>query len=211
MRTSLQLVDFKNFGDETLHMGPLTVIVGANASRKNNLRDAFRFLHGIGRGYTLSEIIGGKYGAGGQPEWAPIRGAVNEIVRFGREEFTLRVEAQGVDYSIRVGRSEERGGTFRVTSERLVTGSFFWDPTCTSHPGAGDPVQHQDDETHLLLRMGKAGTQRKLGDRIAVRPDRPALTQIREHRRVAKAHKEHAQKVIGLLASMRFLDLEPIA
>lgn len=75
MFTSLRLVDFKNFRDETLHMGPLTVIVGANASGKSNLRDAFRFLHGIGRGYTLGEIIGGKYGTGGQQEWAPIREA----------------------------------------------------------------------------------------------------------------------------------------
>lgn len=35
MLTSLRLVDFKNFRDETLHMGPLTVIVGANASGKS--------------------------------------------------------------------------------------------------------------------------------------------------------------------------------
>ena len=95
MLTSLQLVDFKNFRDETLHMGPLTVIVGANASGKSNLRDAFRFLHGIGRGYALSEIIGGKYGVGGQPEWAPIRGAVDEIIRFGRPDFTLRIQGEG--------------------------------------------------------------------------------------------------------------------
>ena len=47
MLTSLRLVDFKNFRDETLRMGPLTVIVGANASGKSNLRDAFRLLHGI--------------------------------------------------------------------------------------------------------------------------------------------------------------------
>ena len=44
---------------------------------------------------------------------------------------------------------------------------------------------------------------------IAVRPDQPALTQIHEHRRVVKAHKDHAQQVIDLLANMRFLDLEP--
>ena len=62
MITSLRLVDFKNFADETLKLGPFTIIVGANASGKSNIRDAFRFLHGIGRGYTLAEIIlGGKY------------------------------------------------------------------------------------------------------------------------------------------------------
>ena len=62
---------------------------------------------------------------------------------------------------------------------------------------------------HLLLRMEKAGKQLKLGHRIAVRPDQPALTQIREHRKVAKLHKDYAQAVIDILANIRFLDLEP--
>lgn len=206
MLTQLRLLDFKNFRDETLHMGPLTVIVGANASGKSNLRDAFRFLHGIGRGYTLGEIIGGKYGAAGQREWAQIRGAADEIIRFGRPAFMLQVKAPGIDYSIRVARNEERGGVFWVTKEELKRG---WHTTYTSHPGYGDPVHEQDDDTHLLLRMEKTGTQRKYGDRIAVRPDQPALTQIHEHRHVGKAHKEHAQRAIDLLANMRFLDLEP--
>ena len=59
MIKSVRLVNFKNFADETLLLGPFTVIVGANASGKSNIRDAFRFLHGIGRGYTLAEILGG--------------------------------------------------------------------------------------------------------------------------------------------------------
>ena len=67
MITSVRMVNFKNFADETLKVGPFTIIVGANASGKSNIRDAFRFLHGIGRGYTLAEILGGKYGPGGQP------------------------------------------------------------------------------------------------------------------------------------------------
>ena len=213
MLTSLRLVDFKNFRDERLHMGPLTVIVGANASGKSNLRDAFRFLHGIGRGYTLGEIIGGKYGAGGQQEWAPIRGAADEIIRFGQPALVLQIEAPGIHYSIHVAKSEKHGGMFRVTKEVLGTSSgvikWPWTASYTSHPGYGDPVHDQDDDTHLLLRMKKTGTQRKYGDRIAVRPEQPALTQIHEHRRVGKTHKEHAQKAIDLLADMRFLDLEP--
>ena len=83
MITSIRLKNFKNFADETLRVGPFTVLVGANASGKSNIRDAFRFLHGIGRGYTLTEIFGGKREAG----WEPIRGAMNEITRFGQEAF----------------------------------------------------------------------------------------------------------------------------
>ncbi len=54
MITSLQLIDFENFANETVRIGPFTVIVGTNASGKSNIRDGFRFLHGIGRGYTLN-------------------------------------------------------------------------------------------------------------------------------------------------------------
>ena len=90
MITSIRLVNFKNFADETLRVGPFTVIVGANASGKSNIRDAFRFLHGIGRGYSLAEIIGGKYGA----DWKPIRGAANEIVRFWRSEAAFSIEVR---------------------------------------------------------------------------------------------------------------------
>ena len=207
MITSLRLVNFKNFADETLRVGPFTVIVGANASGKSNIRDAFRFLHGIGRGYTLAEILGEKYGPGGQNEWAGIRGATNEIIRFGERSFSIHVNVLGLDYSIRVARDKRRPDIFRVTKEELKhrqLGSIY-----TSHPSLGDPVHAQDDDTHLLLRMAKTGDQRKYGHRIAVRPGQPALTQIGEHRRVVRRHKDDADRVIEALARIRFLDLEP--
>ena len=119
MITSIRLVNFKNFADETLRVGPFTVIVGANASGKSNIRDAFRFLHGIGRGYTLAEIIGGKYEA----NWKPIRGAGNEIVRFGQSGFSIEVGIQLEDadvcYLIEVGYEKENN-EFRITREKLA-------------------------------------------------------------------------------------------
>lgn len=57
--------------------------------------------------------------------------------------------------------------------------------------------------------MAKTGSQRKQGHSVSVRSGQPALTQIREHRRLARSHKDHAQRLIDLLASMRFLDLIP--
>ena len=96
MITSLRLVDFKNFADETLRVGPFTVIVGANASGKSNIRDAFRFLHGIGRGYTLAEILGGRFGHGRQEEWERIRGG-NQIIRFDRAAFRIVSGVAGAD------------------------------------------------------------------------------------------------------------------
>lgn len=125
MITSLRLVNFKNFADETLRVGPFTVIVGANASGKSNIRDAFRFLHGIGRGYTLAEILGGKYGGGGQREWEPIRGAASEVVRFGQPQFSLEVGFELNDtekhYSIEIGYEPAGYSIFQFLKEKLTS------------------------------------------------------------------------------------------
>ena len=214
MITSLRLVDFKNFVDETLCVGPLTVIVGANASGKSNIRDAFRFLHGIGRGYTLADILGGRWGPGGEGQWQSLRGAPNEVGRVADTEpgprFALEVRLQLGDasgrYYIEVSRGAGEAGGFRVAREELSTGG--WEPVYTSNTVYGDPLV-QDDETQLRLRMAKTGSQKKLGHSVAVRSGQPALTQIREHGWLAKSHKDNAQRVIDVLASMRFLDLIP--
>ena len=216
MIKSLRLINFKNFADETLPMGPFTVVVGANASGKSNIRDALRILHGIGRGYNLAEILGGRYGPGGERQWRPIRGAPSEIARIGSKSFSLHVEMAlmarsvawpvRVRYVIEVAVDQGTSRAFRVVREELAVGS---ESVYTSHPPAPDPVVNQDDETHLLLRMAKTGAQRKYGHRIAVRPDQPALTQIHEHKQVVSRHKNAIGLVIETLVAMRFLDLLP--
>ncbi len=60
MLASLRLEYFKNFADETLGMGPFVVPAGANVSGKSNVRHAPRFLLGIGRGYRLADVVGGR-------------------------------------------------------------------------------------------------------------------------------------------------------
>ena len=117
MITSLRLENFKNFANETLRVGPFTVIVGANASGKSNIRDAFRVLHGIGRGYSFPEVIGGKYGGGGQLEWEPIRGGTTEIVRMGQSGFTLQVGLDHKTYAIHVTPGPSKHSPFSSTGE----------------------------------------------------------------------------------------------
>ena len=135
MITSLRLKDFKNFADETLRVGKFTLIVGANASGKSNILDAFRFLHGIGRGYTVTETAAGKREAG----WKPIRGAANAIIRFKADGETSEVDRFSLDvemdlpryslspgltednarYRIEVGRENSDGGILSLVDEAL--------------------------------------------------------------------------------------------
>ena len=212
MLLKLRLRNFKSFGNADLDIGRFTVIIGPNASGKSNIRDAFRFIHGIGRGYSIAEIIGGKYGAGGQSEWSQMRGSASELIRFGQSEFELRVSLfirRPIYYIIRVARGDNLRSPFRVVNESLsyVNNEYVF----SSDPGSDDPVSFQDDESHLLLRMAKTGTQKKYGNRVSTRPDQPAITQLLEMRAVSRNQKEVIEQVIDELASIRFLDLVPDA
>ena len=194
MITSLRLKDFKNFADETLRIGPFTVIVGANASGKSNIRDAFRFLHGIGRGYTLAEIIGGKFGAGGQVEWEQVRGATNEIIRFGQPAFgiglDLAVTNEKTTYEVEVSPEISGKSGFRITYERLRSGhDTLFEKQCSTY---GD----------RRVVVGGVNT-------IEIALDRPTLTQIRDMRQVHGVDGERIEAVIDTLSSMRFLDPVP--
>ena len=197
MITSIRLVNFKNFRDETLRVGPFTVIVGANASGKSNIRDAFRFLHGIGRGYTLAEIVGGKYGPGGQSEWGPIRGATNEIVRFGATDpsfplpsaFALHVKLELAGkktcYSITVSFNPNSPDGFEVGKEEMKTESAMIYTT-------------QDTlEPELCVQIGEYSQRNLLLSR-----SQPALTQLP----VTNTIGSNLSSVLG---GMRFLELSP--
>ncbi len=180
MITSLRLVNFKNFADETLRLGPFTVIVGPNASGKSNIRDAFRFLHGIGRGYTLAEIMGGKYGEGGQREWEGIRGAINEVARFRQSECSLEAEITSpieidprgfdrVDYSIRIHRGYGNVGRFFVTAESLRDDAEIL-YECDADSKCEEGGQYDGDNLHAHLPDGQTESR--------FESDRPVIRQL---------------------------------
>lgn len=90
MFQELHLTNFKNFREATLELGPFTVLVGANASGKSNLRDAFRFLHGVGRGYDFVGILEEKYSEGsGERAWSGIRGGAGGVAFKNANAFHL--------------------------------------------------------------------------------------------------------------------------
>jgi AAA15 family ATPase/GTPase len=107
MLKKLRLENFKNFKNAELHLGPFTILIGANASGKSNIRDALRFLHGISRGYNLAEIMGEKYVEGGVLQWRGIRGGTREA-GFQGENFALEVTFT-IDY-----QNQPRDTTYRI-------------------------------------------------------------------------------------------------
>lgn len=213
MISSLRLTNFKNFADESIRVGPFTVIVGANATGKSNLRDAFRFLHGIGRNYTLAEIIGGKIGTGGQREWEAIRGGVNELIRFGCNSFTLNLEIQVGEetfrFGIEVGIDPFNPDRLRVIKEHLyVSESMVYD----SHPD-GDSLQYQSIHEQLLVRYPRFGTLGASHTEFVASPEKPVATQIygSHDLMTIRRSQERIGSLLDAFQRIRFLEPFPEA
>lgn len=218
MLRRLELAGFKNFRKTALELGPFTLLVGANASGKSNLRDAFRFLHGISRGYTLAEIIGEKWIEGGVLQWRGIRGGTREICFDAAHCFELAAQfdvpgaggassySRKATYTIRVEPSLERQRP-AVTLERLKVGS--WERVFDTDPDGGDPVSDHNEPNQISVRMRKGGGQKKFGHRMNLIDSMPVLTQVVDHSdpKLLKSIREDAKQAIHAFEGMRFLDL----
>ncbi|UQA62409.1 AAA family ATPase [Polyangium aurulentum] len=214
MLTSIELENFKSFRKATIPLGPFTLLVGTNASGKSNLRDAFRFLHGIGREYSLAEILGEKWGEGGELQWKGIRGGTREAVFGGGEAFSMRTTMRPLitssirwpgkmHHRIDVAAGNSKAGP-HVVRESLYTGSHM---NFDSHPEEDAPKQK--DTEHLLVRMPRGGTHRRRGPVLTTLSSLPALVQFT--RKPDTTGQVRARAVLRTLRSMRFLDLSPDA
>ena len=137
MFTRLRLKNFKSFKELDVRFGSLNILIGANASGISNLREVFRFLHGVGRGYSLIEILGEKWGQGGDLLWTGIRGGPSAVAFWGERVFEIEVEFpissdEGASYLIAVDTDRKAGGRLppkrrkplipRIVRERLTVG-----------------------------------------------------------------------------------------
>jgi predicted ATPase len=221
MIRSVTLENFKNFRNAELELGPLTVIVGTNASGKSNLRDAFRFIHGMSRGYSLAEIIGEKYVEGGVLQWKGIRGGTQETASFGKNQFSIRTRlgSAAIDHDdellsafldshshrIDVGLADRKAGPL-VIREKLSEHST---PVFDSHPWDDPPAQ--EEQEYVFVRLPRDEQNRKHGKRIRFLATTPVVSQFPHKKDVPARYRRPASRFVEELQSMRFLDLSPDA
>ena len=208
MIKSLHLDHFKNFKNATLRLGPFTVLIGANASGKSNIRDAFRFLHGIGMHYRLAEILGEAY-YGSARVWDGIRGGKREVAYSGSETFELGVGmeipsrddgAYHLDYRIGVLAGGSVTMPPRLVQEALNAGDRLVFRTVEG--------EAQDGKVSVALPLveDKSGQH----PRIMIFPsDAPVLAQAEDL--ISSLDKlQSASAVLKELRSLRFLDPSPL-
>lgn len=210
MFTQLRLGNFKNFQNATLALGPLTVIAGANAAGKSNLRDAFRFLHGVGRGYSVAEIIGEKWSSGGVMEWSGMRGGLREVATAGADSFMLEIGIERrategtkgvlrdpVFYRIEVDVQIQNQRP-RVVDEKLYLQRYL-------------PLFEKTfrDKDHLKLVFPRYGAKGRYPPSRLYVNSTPMLTHVVEDGTTKRNVLAFAKPAYEQLSSCRFLDLSP--
>ncbi len=225
MLTKLEFKHFKNFEQAELSLGPLSLLIGSNASGKSNIRDAFRFLHGLARGYRLAEIMGEKYIEGGVLQWRGIRGGTREITYQQAETFQLTAHFNlysdrdlqrnpfRTTYSIEV-QPLATNGKPRVIHESLYAEKFVYNY---------EEREFYSRNTLLFDSRPIPQTEDQLIT-IVIPPDlasappsfvrsQPVLTQLPEKiskyflSEQGREFRRFVEKTIDLFGSMRFLDL----
>ena len=215
MLTKLHLQDFKNYQSATLPLGPLTLLFGANAAGKSNVRDALRFLHGIARGYTLADTIGEKWGEGGVLQWRGLRGGTVEAARHGAATFTLTAEftlANGQASLLSpVGRTLLRSSRDAMASPASCASRSTPASTCCLIRTPPASRAQQRDPQRLTVHILPGGRYRKVHVET-FGANQPVLAQLAE--RIADRKDDNADAVrqavktaLATFGSMRFLDL----
>lgn len=113
---TIRLVDFKSYADATLHLAPLTLLIGPNSSGKSNLVEAIRILSRMARGQRVDEVFRDL-----REKDEHLRGDLLDLPRQGCTEFELGCAFEPVverydQYRVRV-RAD--GRTARIVDESI--------------------------------------------------------------------------------------------
>lgn len=84
MLTEIRIKNFKSYKQQTLHLSPLTLMIGANASGKSNALEAFRFLSWLAQGQKLSVL---KHRVDDSEQI--LRGQIKDLGYLGADSFRL--------------------------------------------------------------------------------------------------------------------------
>ncbi|MBD2771302.1 AAA family ATPase [Iningainema tapete] len=218
MLKKLRLERFKNFKEAELILGPLTLLVGTNASGKSNIRDAFRFLHGISRNYSFAEIFGEKWIEGGVLQWRGIRGGTREATFQGAKSFAIDASfsvKEGTDdpkaiYQIEVDLGTNSQAPSLISERLTIAGqedNFF----------EAESVSSQGQRNLIVKVLNRPITNSP----TPFTPNRPIVSQLAELATDISIEEKafvpgssirgFAKATLQAFSSMRFLDLNPDA
>lgn len=226
MLTRIEIDGFKTFEGFSLDLGPLTAVVGPNASGKSNLFDALRFLSLLAQ-YDIRTAM---QGLRGEPEelFRQTASGISECMSFSVEVLLGRtgVDAFGTSYEIPARRLRyELRLALNKDSDGVPKGIFVRDESCRPIARREERAAYlRDPKLKLTYNYRVAPFIRRddSGDAIEIRQDgrqkhgRPMRFPLKEAPRtvlssITTSEFPHLYALREALLSIRFLEINPRA
>ncbi len=119
MIKSINLKNWKSYGESTLYLDSLTILIGTNSSGKSNAIDALIFLSRIAGGAGFFQAISGDV------TLCPLRGGMDWVCKKSTNSFTLTVvmEYKNVDYKYSITVEVEPAKASLVEEQLIQCGN----------------------------------------------------------------------------------------
>ena len=114
MLATFTLKDFKSFREARLPLGPLTVLIGANAAGKSNAIEALRLLSWLAQGQKLSAI---QYAVNSADR--VVRGRVEDLCHRGQSQFGLGCVTDDPHWNRLDMQISIRDGELHISAEKI--------------------------------------------------------------------------------------------
>lgn len=207
MIVSLSIENFKSYEHADLHVSPLTILIGANASGKTNAIEAIRILSWLSKGSRLEDMAQTISGGDGL-----VRGQAQDLFRHNSESFTLACRFDGVP---------DGWNCFDLTIS-LLSDSLIIAGECVSNCNADDiPLYKIDsdanphtDEVSVMYNNFKRGRNKP---HVPCSNRQAIFYQLETPGRFDKIHKKSQQTIPAVTKFIRetlrhivFLDPRPV-
>lgn len=208
MITEVKLTNFKSFKNETIELGPFSLVLGGNGAGKSNFFDAMRFLRSIGEGRPVRDAIEGHAPPGSlSPTVSGIRGGGAAATHFLSDSTTLalqvvmEVAGRRITYFVEIDARRHR-----VVNEELRSSGHPGVYVYSTKPETGTLEQRVDSPV-LAARFHKSS--RGLNPKREFSPTEFILTQFTSRRAESKVNEDEADLVRWELASISPLEVHP--
>jgi len=203
MLTEVGFSNFRSFTDATLKLGPVTLLIGANASGKSNAIEGLRLLSWLATGRRLVDIV---HAIRSGEEL--VRGTVNDLPRRGERSLGFRWKVEGAEYPdamLEIALDEDE---LRIVQEKLTRADRRI-PLYEIEQRAFGPSHDIDVRYDNFKRGGKK-------PRIRCTDQQMIMLQLQSPARFPKDHQQAAATIVaacaehrGALERLRFLDPAP--
>lgn len=203
MLKAFTLKSFKSYLDARLPLGPLTVLIGANASGKSNAIEGLRLLSWLAQGQKLSSI---QYAV--QNSERVVRGRIDDLGYVGSEQFGIGCQTSLPDWNQLKMEIALRDGGLHIALESITSPATMVPLYVLDQPSEG----RSSDAGVAYNNFARGGKKPHItcNDQTAIftQLDSPA-TFSAEHKEARRVIPKIVRQYQEWLSSILFLDPVP--